>query len=291
VITPPPMSDLAHVLDTSIWAEALGLAFIASVETLLSATAVDQLHTGPRTRYNRELFAQGVGNTLCGLLCVLPMTGVIVRSAANVQAGAKSRMAAVYHGVWLLVFVSFLPSILRLIPTASLGAVLVYTGYKLMNVNAVRELRAYGRSELWIYLSTMAAIVSTNLLIGVLVGVGFAVAKLLYQTQTLETEYSHDLRTGRLILELRGIASFLSLPRLARTLELAPPLSDITMRTTGLRHIDHACLNLLESWQKLHEGTGGTVHIPWHSLRTLQLHTQEFKEEEPEEPIRQSRAG
>jgi MFS superfamily sulfate permease-like transporter len=291
VITLPPMSDLAHVLDTSIWAEALGLAFIASVETLLSATAVDQLHTGPRTRYNRELFAQGVGNTLCGLLCVLPMTGVIVRSAANVQAGAKTRMAAVYHGLWLLVFVSFLPSILRLIPTASLGAVLVYTGYKLMNVNAVRELRAYGRSELWIYLSTMAAIVSTNLLIGVLVGVGFAVAKLLYQTQTLEAEYSHDLRTGRLTLELRGIASFLSLPRLARTLELAPPLSDIGVRITGLRHIDHACLNLLESWQKLHEGTGGTVHIPWHSLRTLQLHTQELKEEEPEEPVRQSRAG
>jgi MFS superfamily sulfate permease-like transporter len=267
------------------------LAFIASVETLLSATAVDQLHTGPRTRYNRELFAQGVGNTLCGLLCILPVSGVIVRSAANVQAGAKTRMAAVYHGLWLLLFVSFLPSILRLIPTASLGAVLVYTGYKLMNVEAVRELRAYGRSEVWIYAATMATIVMTNLLIGVLVGVGLAVAKLLYQTQTLEAGYFHDLRSGRLNLELRGIATFFSLPRLARTLEQAPPLADIRVRVTGLRHIDHACLNLLGSWQKLHEGTGGTVDIPWDFLRNLQQHRQASDDLQPDEPIPQSRAG
>jgi MFS superfamily sulfate permease-like transporter len=289
VITFPTTTDLSHVLDTSLWAEALGLAFIASVETLLSATAVDQLHTGPRTRYNRELFAQGVGNTLCGLLCILPVSGVIVRSAANVQAGARTRMAAVYHGLWLLLFVSFLPFILRLIPTASLGAVLVYTGYTLMNVEAIRELRAYGRSEVWIYLVTMAMIVMTNLLIGILVGVGLAVAKLLYQTQTLESGYSHDLRTGRLLLELRGIATFLSLPRLARTLEQAPPLANIRMRVTGLRHIDHACLNLLESWQKLHEGTGGKVDIPWDLLRNLQQHRQTSEEEQPEEPILESR--
>jgi MFS superfamily sulfate permease-like transporter len=291
VITLPPMSDLSHFFDTSIWAEALGLAFIASVETLLSATAVDQLHTGPRTRYNRELCAQGIGNTLCGLLCVLPMTGVIVRSAANVQAGARTRMATIYHGLWLLLFVSFLPFILRLIPTASLGAVLVYTGYKLMNFAAVRELKAYGRSELLIYLSTMAAIVATNLLIGILVGVGLAVAKLLYTTQSLEAGYSHDLKTGKLTLELNGIATFLSLPRLAGTLEQAPPLADILVRVTGLRHIDHACLNLLKSWQKLHEGTGGRVHIQWEHLRNLQQHIQAPQEEEPQEPVRRSRAG
>jgi MFS superfamily sulfate permease-like transporter len=291
VITLPSMGDLTHALDTSIWVEALGLAFIASVETLLSATAVDQLHTGPRTRYNRELFAQGVGNTLCGLLCILPVSGVIVRSAANVQAGAKTRMAAVYHGLWLLLFVSFLPFILRLIPTASLGAVLVYTGYKLMNVDAVRELKSYGRSELWIYLCTAAAIVVTNLLIGILVGVGLAVAKLLYQTQTLETGYSHDLLTGRLTFELSGIATFLSLPRLARALEQVPPVADIHVRVTGLRHIDHACLNLLESWQKLHERTGGTVLIPWHDLKALQQHREPSQEEQPEEPILHSRAG
>jgi MFS superfamily sulfate permease-like transporter len=291
VIVLPSISDLSHFLDTSLWAEALGLAFIASVETLLSATAVDQLHTGPRTRYNRELFAQGVGNTLCGLLCALPSTGVIVRSAANVHAGAKTRMAAVYHGLWLLLFVSLLPFILRLIPTASLGAVLVYTGYKLMNLEAVRELRAHGRSEIWIYLATTATIVAANLLIGVLVGIGLALAKLLYTTQTLEAGYAHDLRTGRLTLELNGIATFVSLPRLARTLEQAPPLAHILVRINGLRHIDHACLNLLESWQRLHEGTGGAVEIPWDRLRNLQQHLNESSNREPEQPVQHSRAG
>jgi MFS superfamily sulfate permease-like transporter len=83
IIHLPTLQALSHFLDTDILAEALGLAFIASVETLLSASAVDQLHTGPRTRYNRELLAQGVGNTLCGFIGSLPMTGVIVRSSAN----------------------------------------------------------------------------------------------------------------------------------------------------------------------------------------------------------------
>jgi MFS superfamily sulfate permease-like transporter len=160
-----------------------------------------------------------------------------------------------------------------------------------MNFAAVRELKAYGRSELLIYLSTMAAIVATNLLIGILVGVGLAVAKLLYTTQSLEAGYSHDLKTGKLTLELNGIATFLSLPRLAGTLEQAPPLADILVRVTGLRHIDHACLNLLKSWQKLHEGTGGRVHIQWEHLRNLQQHIQAPQEEEPQEPVRRSRAG
>src|SRR5687767_15919283 len=106
------------------------LAFVASAETLLCATAVDRMHTVPRTKYDRELMAQGVGNALCGLLGALPMTGVIVRSSANVQAGARSRASAVLHGAWLLLFVSALPFVLELVPTASLAAVLVFTGYK-----------------------------------------------------------------------------------------------------------------------------------------------------------------
>jgi MFS superfamily sulfate permease-like transporter len=119
IIHLPTQQSLAHFFDTDILAEALGLAFIASVETLLSASAVDQLHIGPRTRYNRELLAQGLGNVLCGFLGSLPMTGVIVRSSANVEAGAKTRASTILHGVWLLVFVSLLPSVLRFIPTVS----------------------------------------------------------------------------------------------------------------------------------------------------------------------------
>ncbi len=269
VINWPQANDLAHLLDTSTWAKALGLAFIASVETLLSATAVDQLHSGPRTRYNRELFAHGIGNSLCGLLGVLPLTGVIVRSSANVQAGGRTRMATVLHGLWLLLFVSLLPFVLRLIPMASLGAVLVYTGYKLMNVRAVKELRPHGWSEVAIYLATMAAIVTTNLLLGVLVGLGLAVGKLLYRTQTLQTAYRHDPTSGKLTLTLSGVATFLSLPRLAQALERTPPLAEVHVLVEELWHIDHACLKLLESWEKLHAGTGGHAVIPWERLHNL----------------------
>lgn len=264
----PSRETLRHLFDTSTWGEALALALIASVETLLSATAVDQLHTGPRTRYNKELFAQGTGNVLCGILGVLPMTGVIVRSAANAQAGARTRASAIMHGGWLLLFVTLLPSVLRLIPTASLGAVLVFTGYKLMNLQAIRDLKAHGRSEVLIYSATLLAIVMTNLLTGVLVGVGLAIAKLLYTTQSLDTYFEHDPVTGKLTLHLMGIATFVSLPRLATTLEKIPPRAEVHAQCDALRHIDHACLDLLESWKKVHEGAGGRIVLDWDKLRS-----------------------
>jgi MFS superfamily sulfate permease-like transporter len=265
----PAPQALFHLFDTSILAEALGLAFIASVETLLSASAVDQLHTGPRTRYNRELFAQGLGNTICGFIGSLPMTGVIVRSSANVEAGARTRASVIFHGVWLLLFVSFLPSVLRLIPTASLGAVLVYTGYKLMNFSIIPELKKHGRGEVVIFFTTMATIVFINLLTGVVVGLALALAKLLHTTQNLEAFFARDPMTGQLTLHLEGIATFVSLPRLASTLETVQPFSEVHVNFASLRHIDHACLNLLESWQQQHEANRGKVTLNWDKLRGM----------------------
>lgn len=273
IIQLPSWNALTHILDPALLGEALALALIASVETLLSATAVDQLHHGPRTRYNKELFAQGTGNVLCGLLGVLPMTGVIVRSAANVQAGGRTRAAAIMHGGWLLLFVFFLPFVLRLIPTASLGAVLVFTGYKLINVQAIKELAQQGRDEVAIYAATLGTIITTNLLTGVLVGVGLAIAKLLYTTQNLETHLAHDHENGKLTLHVAGIATFVNLPRLATTLENIPPHADLQVSFASLRHIDHACLNLLQSWQKLHEAAGGHVHLDWDKLHGLSYET------------------
>ncbi|MEC4890346.1 MAG: SulP family inorganic anion transporter [Nitrospira sp.] len=269
----PGIDSAGHLLDPTILTEAVGLAFIASVETLLSATAVDQLHTGPRTKYNRELFSQGVGNALCGLGGVLPMTGVIVRSAANVQAGAKTRASAILHGAWLLLFVGALPFVLNMIPTASLGAVLVYTGYRLMNFGVIRDLRQHGQSEVWIYALTMGLIVLTNLLTGVMIGVGLAAAKLIYTTQNLEAHLNQDHEHGPLTLQLAGIATFVSLPRLAAAVENIPPQAEVRVCITSLRHIDHACLDLLQSWQKLHETGGGRAHIEWDKLRGLSYQT------------------
>jgi MFS superfamily sulfate permease-like transporter len=272
VIHFPSFDLMTHVLDTAMLSEAFALAFIASAETLLSATAVDQLHAGTRTRYNQELASQGVGNMLCGLLGALPMTGVIVRSSANVEAGARTRLSAMLHGLWLLLLVSVLPSLLRMIPTASLAAVLVFTGYKLINPAALRELREYGKSEVVIYVVTLATVVAANLLTGVLVGVGLEIAKLLYTTQDLTTRLTWDESGRQAALTLAGIATFLSLPRLATALDEVPSGVRVVIEFGALRHIDHACITLLQHWSRSHEAHGGTVELDWAKLKAISEH-------------------
>src|SRR5206468_11186676 len=123
----PDATLLGRFADPAIVMAALTIALVASAETLLSAAAVDRLHNGPRANYDRELSAQGVGNALCGLFGALPMTGVIVRSSANVSAGAKTRLSAVLHGLWLFGLVWFFPGVLMLISTDILVAMLVFS--------------------------------------------------------------------------------------------------------------------------------------------------------------------
>jgi MFS superfamily sulfate permease-like transporter len=245
---------------------ALLIAVVASAETLLCATAVDQMHQGPRTRYDRELFAQGIGNLVCGGLGALPMTGVIVRSSANVQAGGRTRLSAILHGVWLLIFVAGLAFLLRLIPTASLAAILVYTGYKLVNPKSIIELHKYGWGEVAIYAATVCTIVFTDLLTGVLVGIGLAAAKLLYTFSRLATKLESDRDSNKVTLTLQGAATFVRLPRLASELEQVPLGAELHIDFEHLDYIDHACLELLMNWAKQHELTGGKLVIDWESL-------------------------
>jgi MFS superfamily sulfate permease-like transporter len=245
---------------------ALVIAIVASAETLLCATAVDQMHQGPRTKYDKELAAQGVGNIICGFLGALPMTGVIVRSTANVQAGGKTRLSAILHGVWLLVFVVFLAFLLRLIPTSALAAILVYTGYKLVNPKSIKELRKYGWGEVAIYTATVVTIVATDLLTGVIVGVLLAAAKLLYTFSHLNADLQIDQENQRATLSLSGAATFIRLPKLATQLEDVPPGSELHVDFQHLDYIDHACLDLLMNWARQHESTQGRLVIDWESL-------------------------
>src|SRR4030095_175336 len=163
----------------SVFGSALAVAIIASAETLLSATAVDRMHNGPRTQYNRELFAHGMVNSIGGALGVLPMTGVIVRSSANVEAGAKTRLSAMLHGLWILGLIAAAPFVLRLIPVSSLAALLVFTGYKLVKQD-VKELRKAGPAEVFIFFATIAGIVALDLLKGVVIGLVLAVLKIVW---------------------------------------------------------------------------------------------------------------
>lgn len=243
------------------------VAVIASAETLLCATAVDQMQQWARTRYNKELWSQGIGNMVCGLLGALPMTGVIVRSSVNVHAGGRTRLSAILHGVWLLIFVAALGFVLRMIPTACLAGILVYTGYKLINPrNNLIELARYGRGEVAIYLATLTVIVVYDLLTGVLVGVALSGLKLLYTFSHLRTELQIDEEQRRATLYLEGTATFLRLPRLAAALERVPSDAELHADFQHLRYIDHACLELLMNWAKQHESIGGKLILDWESL-------------------------
>ena len=254
-------SQIAGMFHGSIFTAALAIAFIASAETLLSAAAVDKMHNGPSTRYNRELFAQGVGNSLCGLLGSLPMTGVIARSSANVVAGAKTRASAFMHGIWLLVFAGFFVFLLERVPMAALAAVLVVVGIKLIDPSHIRHLRQVGKGEIYIYWITLGTIVATDLLDGVLIGIALAFGKLLYDLLHLDTSMDFDPDRKRVTLHLRGAATFIQLPKLARRLERVPADWHLHVSIQELTYIDHACFDLLESWEEQHKAKGGQVTI------------------------------
>jgi MFS superfamily sulfate permease-like transporter len=240
----------------------LALAFIASAETLLCATAVDSLHDGQRTDYNQELKAQGIGNALCGLLGGLPMTGVIVRSSANLKAGGKTRYSAVLHGVWLAALVLLAPGLLALIPTAALAAILVYIGYKLVDVKAIKKLREYSRWEVSIYVVTLVSIVVTDLLTGVMAGLGLSILRTLLALAHLDVLVDTN-ESGDSTVTLKGAATFVSIPKLSTALEGVPRGNVVTVKLDQLLFLDHACKTTLEEFAGLYERQGGTVSMEW----------------------------
>lgn len=267
VLTFPTWGILAMLQDPAVVVTAFAVAFVASAETLLSAAAVDRLARGVRTNYDRELTAQGVGNLLCGLVGALPMTGVIVRSSANVQAGARTRSSAMLHGVWLLAFVAAVPGVLRMVPVCSLAALLVYTGYKLVDWKSVKALHAYGRMPVAIYAATVIGIVATDLLTGVLIGIALSIAKVIYQVSHLALHVTPAPDNCRTDLHLEGAATFLRLPALAKILDRIQAGHELHIHIDDLAYIDHTCLDLFSNWAKQQELTGGCLVVEWDRLR------------------------
>ncbi|MGA5821077.1 SulP family inorganic anion transporter [Kitasatospora sp. NPDC094028] len=255
VVHPPEPASLGALAGTAGLGTVVAFTLIASAETLFSAAAVDRMHHGPRTDYDRELTAQGLGNTVCGLLGSLPMTAVIVRSAANVQAGGRSKASRFLHGLWLLLFTALLPGALGLVPLSALAAVLVHAGAKLVPVRRIVALCREHRSEALVLVVTAVAIIATDLFEGVLIGIGLAVVTSAWQTSTLQIAVEEVvLTTGQPLhrVRLSGNATFLRLPRLLDTLERLPADRPVELDWSGLRHLDHACTVALTSWAAQH---------------------------------------
>jgi MFS superfamily sulfate permease-like transporter len=258
----PPADLLGSWANPAILVAAVAIAFIASAETLLSAAAVDKMHNGVRTDYNKELRAQGVGNLLCGAAGALPMTGVIVRSSANVQAGAATRLSTILHGTWILGFVALLPWILREIPMASLAAVLVVTGWRLVHVGHVRNLlQSYGVLPALIWGATLVTVVAVDLLTGVLVGIALSMLEVVPYLRRLKlrVEQAHDGEAHA--IRLRGVASFLTLPKLSAVLEDSPPSKPVEIDVSELEAIDHTSAEMVRDWLRRRKGAGAPVSI------------------------------
>ncbi|MEV4196220.1 SulP family inorganic anion transporter, partial [Streptomyces toxytricini] len=243
--------DFAQLAGIGAVGTVLAFALIASAESLFCAAAVDRLHDGPRTEYDKELMAQGAGNAVCGLLGALPMTAVIVRSAANVQAGARTKASRVLHGVWLLLFAALLPAALGVIPVAALAGVLVHAGGKLIPVREIGSLWREHRGEAVVLVATAVAIVAVGMFEGVLVGLALAVAKTAWETSHVRVEVV-DKGAGPIQAHLTGNATFLRLPKILDTLESLPHDRPVELHLGGLRHLDHACRTALENWAERH---------------------------------------
>jgi len=234
----------------------LALCFVASAESLLCAVATDKLHTGPRANLHRELVGQGVGNTISGLLGGLPITGVIVRSTANINAGSKTRLSAILHGVWVLLFVTILPGVIMKMPLAALAGLLVYTGVKLVNPKHIRDLAHHG--ELPVYLVTVLAIVGTNLLLGLAIGFGMALLRLLWKFTRLDVDVEGHGKEWTVWLD--GVLTFAGVPKLVSRLSTLPAGAHVTIEL-NIRDLDHAGLEALTSWRATYEKLGGTVDM------------------------------
>ncbi|BBX08737.1 SulP family inorganic anion transporter [Mycolicibacterium aichiense] len=238
------------------------VALIASVESLLTAVAVDRMQDGPRSNLNRELVGQGAANVVSGAIGGLPITGVIVRSSANVAAGAKTRASAMLHGVWVLVFALPFAGLAQQIPTAALAGLLIVIGIQLVKLSHIKTARRTG--DIAVYLVTITGVVFLNLLEGVLLGLALAVALTVWRVARARVhaqpadDDDDDNDDWRVAVE--GSATFLSLPQLHKTLASVPPGVRVTLEIS-VDFIDHAAHQVIEDWQRQHEASGGSVLI------------------------------
>lgn len=233
---------------------AFALTIIASAESLLCAVATDKLHDGPRANLNRELIGQGVGNALSGFLGGLPVTGVIVRSSANINAGAKSKYSSIFHGAWLLLFASFMAGYLAYIPLSVLAALLIFTGVNLVKLHEIKKLMEF--NEALIYFVTLSGVVFINLLWGIGIGFGLALLMLIYKMSQFEVHTLMDSSPRRVVLT--GSLTFLGIPSLLRQLD-ALPRGEVLQMILDIDHLDHASLEAIRSWRENYEKTGGKV--------------------------------
>ena len=251
--------DFSALRNPALYGVALTIAVVASLETLLSVEAVDNLDPQKRhTPTNRELMAQGAGNVVSGLLGGLPITAVIVRSSANISAGAQTRMSAFLHGLLLLISLVFLGAVLNLIPLSALAAVLLLVGYKLTKPALYRMQWRLGREQFLPFIITIVAVLLTDLLKGVTIGLVLGFFFILRDNSKagsyLRRDEAADAAEGDeaslLHLRLPEHVSFLNKASIVTTLEQLPTGSRVILDGTRSDVIDHDVLEAIEAFRQ-----------------------------------------
>lgn len=245
--------DFNQLTNPKVYTVALTICAIASVETLLCIEAVDKIDPYERTTNpNKELKAQGIGNIVSGLLGGLPVTSVIVRGSANVNAGSRTKASTIAHGTLLLVCVLFIPRILNLIPLSALAAVLILTGYKLAKLSIFKESWANGKYQWWPFIITVVAVVFTDLLTGVAIGLAASVFAILRGNMKNayffreETYHKGDLIYIRLAEEV----SFLNKAAIKLSLDHLPENSRVLIDASNTSYIDFDVLEIISDFAK-----------------------------------------
>ncbi|MDP1860085.1 MAG: SulP family inorganic anion transporter [Gemmatimonadaceae bacterium] len=254
--------DWSVVGQSAVWTIALTLAVVASLETLLSLEATDRIDPLKREApTNRELLAQGAGNMLCGLLGGLPMTGVIVRSSANVYAGGKTKASAILHGVLLLVAVMAIPAVLNRIPLAVLASILIYTGWKLAHPRQLKHFLTKGFHQWLPFVVTTVAILLTDLLRGIVIG--FSVSLVFILLEHLRApSYTITSREGRkTVIRLHEHLTFLSKANLTSLLQTFPSGAEVEIDGSWVKRADHDVMEVLREFRDSGGPRGVTVRI------------------------------
>jgi MFS superfamily sulfate permease-like transporter len=246
--------DFTNILSPAVWIVALTITAVASIETLLCIEAIDKLDTEKRiTSTNRELIAQGIGNTFSGLIGGLPITSVIVRSSANLNANAKTKLSTMFHGFLLLASVLLIPSLLNKIPLAALAAILLFTGYKLAKPSVFKGMFANGKYQWVPFVVTVLAVVFLDLLKGV--GIGLMVSVVYILTGNLKNSYyfkREEYEEGETIkIRLSEEVSFLNKAALRETLDHLPAESKVVIDATNTTYIDFDVIELIKEFKEI----------------------------------------
>jgi MFS superfamily sulfate permease-like transporter len=247
LLTLPDFSQLAN---PAIYTTAVTLAVVASIETLLCVEATDKLDPRKRvTPTNRELKAQGVGNIVSGLIGGLPLTQVIVRSSANIQSGAQSKLSAILHGALLLAAVVTIPALLNRIPLAVLASILFVVGYKLAKPALIREIYAQGSHQFAPFAVTVVGILATDLLIGI--GLGMAVAFFIILLNNYNNPFFVDRDpTDAVRIELSEDVSFLNRAAVVRALAAIPAGSKVVIDASRSMNVDHDVYEMVKDFEQ-----------------------------------------